>query len=124
MSALNSILFIGILRAWVIIIVIFDLTLLLLDGQVLPGVGLLLWLIDIMLKAFLILFFALIVHGFVMMIVPCLLFSRLIRRFSVTSVLFDAWLVCLQVLVELLVELSSWMGSSCTISARGMALVF
>ena len=56
--------------------------------------------------------------------VPCLLFSMLIRRFSVTSVLFDAWLVCLQVLVELLVELSSWMGSSCTISARGMALVF
>ena len=64
----------------------------------------------------------LIVDGFVMMIVPCLLFSRLIRRFSATSVLFDSWLACLQMLVVLLVNLSSWMASGCTVSARGMAL--
>ena len=51
LSALNSILFIGILWPWVIIIAIFDLRLWLLIGQVLPGVCVLLWLIDIMLQA-------------------------------------------------------------------------
>ena len=52
LSALNSILFMGILWSWVIIIAIFDLRLWLLVGQVLPGVCVLLWLIDIMLQAF------------------------------------------------------------------------
>ena len=51
LSALNSILFIGILWPWVIIIAIFDLRLWLLVGQVLPVVCVLLWLIDIMLQA-------------------------------------------------------------------------
>ena len=51
LSALNSILFIGILWPWVIIIAIFDLRLWLLVRQVLPGVCVLLWLIDIMLQA-------------------------------------------------------------------------
>ena len=51
LSALNPILFIGILWSWVIIIAIFDLRLWLLVGQVLPGVCVLLWLIDIMLQA-------------------------------------------------------------------------
>ena len=64
----------------------------------------------------------LIVDGFVIVTVSCLLFSRLIRGFSATSVLFDSWLACLQVLVVLLVNLSSWMASGCTVSARGMAL--
>ena len=104
---------------WVIIIAVFLFDALLLVGQALPGVGILSWPINLALQALLILFLVLIVDGFVMMIVPCLLFSRLIRRFSVASVLFDSWLVCLQVLVVLLVELSSWMGFSCTVSARG-----
>ena len=51
LSALNSILFAGISWSWVIIIAIFDLRLWLLVGQVLPGVCVLLWLIDIMLQA-------------------------------------------------------------------------
>ena len=51
LSALNSILFIGILWPWVIIIAIFDLRLWLLVGQVLPEVCVLLWLIDITLQA-------------------------------------------------------------------------
>ena len=51
LSALNPILFIGILWSWVIIIAIFDLRFWLLVGQVLPGVCVLLWLIDIMLQA-------------------------------------------------------------------------
>ena len=120
--ALNSILFMGILWSWVIIIAIFDLRLWLLVRQVLPVVCVLLWLIDIMLQA---LFnpISRVDCGWVRNSDSALLlFSRLIRGFSVASVLFDCWLACLQMLAVLLVNLSSWMASGCTVSARGMAL--
>ena len=65
---------------------------------------------------------SLILHGFAMMIAACFLVFLIDLEVSVTSVLFDSWLACLQMLVVLLVNLSSWMASGCTVSARGMAL--